>query len=92
MKLSEWLANSGTSQSELARRLGVTQGRVSQLVAGALPSLDLANKIAAATGTPMTAALYQAAELDTASFSVVHIRSTNPRSRIIAVETHDALI
>ena len=50
MKLSEWLANSGTSQSELARRLGVTQGRVSQLVAGALPSLDLANKIAADTG------------------------------------------
>ena len=50
MKLSEWLANSGTSQSELARRLGVTQGRVSQLVAGALPSLDLANKITAATG------------------------------------------
>lgn len=50
MKLSEWLANSGTSQSELARRLGITQGRVSQLVAGALPSLDLANKIAAATG------------------------------------------
>jgi len=50
MKLSEWLANSGSSQSDLARRLGVTQGRVSQLVAGALPSLDLANKIAAATG------------------------------------------
>ncbi|MCA3562284.1 MAG: 3,4-dihydroxy-2-butanone-4-phosphate synthase [Aestuariivirga sp.] len=50
MKLSEWLANSSTSQSELARRLGVTQGRVSQLVAGAQPSLDLANKIAAATG------------------------------------------
>jgi 3,4-dihydroxy 2-butanone 4-phosphate synthase / GTP cyclohydrolase II len=50
MKLSEWLANSGTSQSELARRLGITQGRISQLVAGAQPSLDLANKIAAATG------------------------------------------
>jgi len=50
MKLSEWLANSGSSQSELARRLGVTQGRVSQLVAGAQPSLELANKIAAATG------------------------------------------
>ncbi|PZF77778.1 3,4-dihydroxy-2-butanone-4-phosphate synthase [Aestuariivirga litoralis] len=55
MKLSEWLANSGTSQSELARRLGVTQGRVSQLVAGALPSLDLANKIAAATGNKVRA-------------------------------------
>ena len=50
MKLAEWLINSGISQSELARRLGITQGRVSQLVAGALPSLELANKIAAATG------------------------------------------
>ncbi len=50
MKLAEWLANSGTSQSELARSLGITQGRVSQLVAGAQPSLELAIKIAAATG------------------------------------------
>ena len=50
MKLSAWLTNSGTSQSELARRLGITQGRVSQLVAGAQPSLELANKIAAVTG------------------------------------------
>jgi len=50
MKLAEWLANNGTSQSELARGLGITQGRVSQLVAGAQPSLELAIKIAAATG------------------------------------------
>lgn len=50
MKLAEWLINSGTSQSELARRIGITQGRVSQLVAGAQPSLDLAMKISAATG------------------------------------------
>jgi 3,4-dihydroxy 2-butanone 4-phosphate synthase/GTP cyclohydrolase II len=50
MKLAEWLTNSGTSQSELARGLGITQGRVSQLVAGAQPSLELAIKIAAATG------------------------------------------
>ena len=49
MKLAEWLTNSGTSQSELARRLGITQGRVSQLVGGAQPSLDLANRIAAVT-------------------------------------------
>ena len=42
MKLAEWLINSGISQSELARRLGVTQGRVSQIVAGAVPSLELA--------------------------------------------------
>src|SRR6476619_6500997 len=50
MKLSEWLVNSGVSQSELARRIGVTQGRVSQLVTGGVPSLELAKKIAAATG------------------------------------------
>jgi 3,4-dihydroxy 2-butanone 4-phosphate synthase / GTP cyclohydrolase II len=50
MKLAEWLTNSGTSQSDLARRLGITQGRISQIVAGALPSLDLAMKIAAASG------------------------------------------
>ncbi|WP_373506019.1 3,4-dihydroxy-2-butanone-4-phosphate synthase [Aestuariivirga sp.] len=50
MKLAEWLINSGTSQSELARRLGITQGRVSQIVSGAVPSLELAKKIAAATG------------------------------------------
>lgn len=49
MKLSEWLSTSGVSQSDLARRLGVTQGRVSQLVAGAKPSLDLAQRIAAVT-------------------------------------------
>jgi len=49
MKLSDWLVNSGVSQSELARRLGVTQGRVSQIAAGAQPSLELARRIAAAT-------------------------------------------
>ena len=50
MNLAQWLINSGTSQSELARRVGITQGRVSQIAGGAQPSLDLAMKIAAATG------------------------------------------
>ena len=36
MKLAEWLTNSGTSQSDLARRIGVTQGRISQIVKGAI--------------------------------------------------------
>ena len=49
MKVGEWLANSDASQSEMARVLGITQGRISQLVAGAQPSLELAIKIAAAT-------------------------------------------
>ncbi|MBC8036071.1 MAG: 3,4-dihydroxy-2-butanone-4-phosphate synthase [Rhizobiales bacterium] len=50
MKLSDWLANSQISQSDFARNLGITQGRVSQLAAGAQPSLELAMRIAAATG------------------------------------------
>ena len=49
MKLSEWLASNSTSQSEFARQLGVTQGRISQIVAGEQPSLDLAMKIAGLT-------------------------------------------
>ena len=50
MKLSEWLINSSISQSDFARRLGVTQGRISQLVAGEQPSLELAMKIAGLSG------------------------------------------
>jgi len=50
MKFADWLVNSQTSQSELAKELGVTQGRVSQLAAGARPSLELAMRIAAITG------------------------------------------
>ena len=50
MKLAEWLINSGVSQSDLARRIGITQGRVSQISKGAVPSLELAKRIAAATG------------------------------------------
>src|SRR5688500_11680436 len=45
MKFSAWLEGSGLSQSELARALGVTQGRISQVLAGAKPSFDLANRI-----------------------------------------------
>jgi 3,4-dihydroxy 2-butanone 4-phosphate synthase / GTP cyclohydrolase II len=50
MRLGEWLKKSKTSQMELARRLGVTQGRISQIVAGEQPSLELALNIAGATG------------------------------------------
>src|SRR5688572_3249200 len=49
MKLEKWLEGSGLSQSELARALGVTQGRISQVLAGAKPSFDLANRIQALT-------------------------------------------
>jgi len=49
MKLAEWLETSGLTQNELARVLGVTQGRISQVLAGAKPSFDLANRIQSLT-------------------------------------------
>jgi 3,4-dihydroxy 2-butanone 4-phosphate synthase/GTP cyclohydrolase II len=56
MKLAEWLKKTGTTQVALARRLGISQGRVSQLVAGDAPSLELALRIAALTGGAVTPA------------------------------------
>ena len=50
MTLKEWLASSGITRSEFARAIGVTPGRVSQLLAGAQPSLDLALRIQRVTG------------------------------------------
>ncbi len=59
MKLPEWLAYSRTSQTELARQLGITQGRVSQIVGGETPSLDLAMKISTLTGGRVRPARFQ---------------------------------
>jgi 3,4-dihydroxy 2-butanone 4-phosphate synthase/GTP cyclohydrolase II len=49
MKLAEWLETSGLTQIELARALGITQGRISQVLAGAKPSFDLAARIQSLT-------------------------------------------
>lgn len=49
MKLAEWLGKTGMTQNELARALGITQGRVSQVLAGGTPSFDLAHRIQAIT-------------------------------------------
>jgi len=50
MNLAEWIRQSGTRKAELARVLGISPGRVSQLLAGETPSLDLAIKIQGVTG------------------------------------------
>src|SRR4029079_953716 len=75
-KLAEWLINTRTSQSDAARLLGVTQGRVSQLVAGAQPSLELAVKIAAVSGKQVRPQDFQEAKtsgLDTAEEAIAAI-------------------
>jgi transcriptional regulator with XRE-family HTH domain len=54
MQLSAWLEIEGMTQEVLARRVGVSQSRVAQLVAGELPSLALAQRIFVATGGEVT--------------------------------------
>lgn len=54
MRLAEWLKESKTTQDSLAKACGVTQGRISQIVLGAAPSLMLAGKIKEATGGAVT--------------------------------------
>ncbi len=56
MKLSLWLKNSGISARELAARVETTQATISRLKNGhARPSLELAGRIAEATGGAVTA-------------------------------------
>jgi 3,4-dihydroxy 2-butanone 4-phosphate synthase / GTP cyclohydrolase II len=50
MTLDQWIKQSGTRKMDIARALGISPGRVSQLLAGEMPSLDLAVKIQRLTG------------------------------------------
>jgi 8-oxo-dGTP diphosphatase len=52
----------------------------------------LLDEIIDATGTERTFALTHSAELDTASFTVVHLKKDDARTPIIAVETHDSIV
>jgi 3,4-dihydroxy 2-butanone 4-phosphate synthase/GTP cyclohydrolase II len=70
MRLIDWLDRTQTSQSTLARLLGVTPGRVSQLIAGASPSLDLALKIASATNNSVRPEDFSGLPMDISAPSV----------------------
>ena len=50
MSLLEWIAKHGLTQREVAARVGVTQGRISQICNGGTDSLKLAERIVALTG------------------------------------------
>ncbi len=45
MKLADWLKQADLTKAEVARRLDISAGRISQLLAGDTPSLDLALRI-----------------------------------------------
>lgn len=55
MRLTEWFsAQPGLTQDALAKSLGVTQGRIAQLLGGDLPSMQLAIRIKEHTAGAVT--------------------------------------
>lgn len=52
----------------------------------------LVSEIMDATETAMTNKISSASHLDTAAFTVVHLRVDDPTSPVIAIETHDPLV
>ena len=53
---------------------------------------ELLRELGLATGTLLGTDHTNAAHLDTASFSVFHLRCAHPSAGIVAVETHDSLV
>jgi len=54
MKLGNYLQQNSLSQEEFGRRIGRTQGRVSQLVRGAWPSQEESERIQSVTECAVT--------------------------------------
>src|SRR6201989_3353899 len=54
MQLSDWLKQSKTTRTDFARAVQISPGRVTQICEGEMPSLDLAERIAKATGGAVT--------------------------------------
>jgi len=54
MQLADWLKQSKSTRADFARAVEISPGRVTQLCEGDLPSLDLAERIAKATGGAVT--------------------------------------
>lgn len=63
MRFGEWLNKTGTSQDAAAKALGVTQGRISQLVLGGWPGRGLAKNIREFTKGDVTADDFLPAEV-----------------------------
>lgn len=50
MRFADWFRQQeGLTQEALAQRLGVTQGRIAQIIAGEMPSMRLAARISEIT-------------------------------------------
>ena len=74
----------------IAKRLAKGKNAIICSHGPVLPAL--LRELALATDTDITNAVSLSSRLDTAAFSVYHIRRNEPRSPIVAIETHDPLV
>ncbi|HUE45666.1 MAG TPA: 3,4-dihydroxy-2-butanone-4-phosphate synthase [Aestuariivirgaceae bacterium] len=98
MTLEQWIKQSGTRKGDVARSLGISPGRVSQLLSGDMPSLDLAVKIQRLTGNqvrPESFSLPLAAEAaaefghDSVEAATVAIAAVARGELVVVVDDHD---
>ena len=90
MKLTNWLRDTGKTQGELAEMLGVTQGRVSQLISGSVPSFELAMKIEAISKGKVRADDLAGPEAKSMANEVISLDSVE--SAIAAVERGELIV
>ncbi|GAT73939.1 NUDIX hydrolase [Microbacterium hydrocarbonoxydans] len=81
-----WEAGTADLRSVVGRR--VRSGKPAVLCSHGPVLPELLSEIALATGTVHGSYVGDAAALDPAAFSVVHLSASNPGSGIIAIETH----
>ncbi|MFS0732228.1 NUDIX domain-containing protein [Microbacterium sp. 1P10UB] len=82
-----WEGGESDPRSVIGRR--VRSGKPAVLCSHGPVLPDILSEIALATGTMRGSYLGSASSLEPASFSVVHLSTTNPGSGIIAIETHE---
>jgi 3,4-dihydroxy 2-butanone 4-phosphate synthase / GTP cyclohydrolase II len=98
MTLEQWIKQSGTRKMDIARSLGISPGRVSQLLSGEMPSLDLAVKIQRLTGNqvrPESFSIASTAEApagfghDSVEAAIVAIAAVARGELVVVVDDHD---
>ena len=100
MTLEQWIKQSGTRKMDIARALGISPGRVSQLLSGETPSLDLAVKIQRLTGNqvrpesfsgPLVVGSEAAPEFgrDSVEAAIAAIAAVARGELVVVVDDHD---
>lgn len=86
-KLRMALAELGSNQSEIAKKMGVSKAQISHWVAGDnKPSMESLNKLADALGKPVNYFFEQNGENITNGNSTINVNSTSENMRLTLLE------